>query len=150
MKCSLIANSTMNFKKIADKREFVEICKIWSQEQHIQNPPLPPLVLNFLWGFCPSNFLFLWITHWGMIFGENVKRTKLFGLKFSIRTLLTRRPKPHIEAGNFPLRVKKLLFCYLKLLFLMYLSCQDYIFGENVKRKKLFPIKFSIMTLFTI
>ncbi len=111
--------------------------------------PLLHFVLNFLWGFCPLNFLFLWITHYEIIFSENVKRAKLSGMKFPIKKLPTCWLKPYTKAGNFPLKGRKLLFSLFKITFLN-VSHQDYIFGENVKRKKFFPIKFSIKTLFTL
>ncbi len=70
----------------------------------------------------------------------------MFGIKFRIRMLLTFWTKYHTKAENFPLQERKLLFLLLKIS-LLNVFCQDYIFGENVKRKKLLPIKFSRVSL---
>ncbi len=73
----------------------------------------------------------------------------MFGMKFPIRISLTCWPKRHTEARNFPLKGRKLLFLLFEINFLNVYR-QDYIFGGNVKREKLLPIKFSIRALSTI
>ncbi len=67
-------------------------------------------------------------------------------VQHEIRILLTCWPKPNTKVGNSTLRERKLLFLAFEIIFLN-VSGLDYIFGENVTRKKLFRIKFSIRTL---
>ncbi len=73
----------------------------------------------------------------------NFKRAKLSGIKFLITTLLKCWSKPQTKARNFPLKGRKLLFSVFEITF-FHVSHRDDIYGENVKRKKSFPIKFSI------
>ncbi len=61
-------------------------------------------------------------------------------MKFSIRTLLTHWPKPYTKAGNFPPKGRKLVFSLFEITFLN-VSRWHYIFGKNVKSKKIIPKK---------
>ncbi len=72
----------------------------------------------------------------------------MFCIKFPIRILLACLPKFLTKARNFLLNIK-LLFLLFEITFLN-VSYLNYIFGENVKREKLFPIEFSIGTLITV
>ncbi len=145
-----LAEAAQNLKKIEHNGSLL---KYWNGVRNniLKMPPFTLCAKFFVgWWSLSLNFLFFWITHYVIIFRENIKWARLFGVKFLIKTLITYWPKLHTKAGNSspppPKKVKKITIFTIWNTFLN-VSNQDYIFVENIKRKKLFPIKFSLRTL---